>query len=387
MLRTSGERWAIGKMLLPRKSKFGLVPCGDWRYNRNMFKSRIYLSVLIVFCFAFLAGCSVPGSSNPPAIDDSVTITGTVSAPIVANQGLLGAAGQSNDATAFARFASGSTLKVNGRVAEFSLNDTTRELRVEKISPAAAYELELRRGDFSLIAFVPHSGRQISLLYGLSLRSTAEWYLRAAFGSSQKFSIDQFAEYQVNSGLIDKLVGSLQTELGKSGLASAAWRLAASNGASTLVKDQELADVMQRAGNAFSYNGTFSGNVVYWRLDGSGKPVMEVQAAVVMTCSTSGNSVNGSFNIEPQSTKPIENYTVTSPPSTVAFAFTGTLSGSYLRFTRRAANDGSPLSGKDLDSWFIFPVKDGLAVQCDNLDLAYRTGIQTRAGDFVLRKK
>lgn len=340
----------------------------------------------MLFC-GLLAGCSVPGSSNPPLIDDSVTITGTVSAPVVANSGLLSAAGQNNDAAAFARFLASSTLKVNGRVTEFSLNATNRELKVEKLPPAAAYELELRCGDFSLIAFAPHSGRQISLSYGLSLRSTAEWYLRAAFCSSSNFSIDQFSEYQVSSSLVDTLVTNFQTELNKSGLASSAWRLAASNGASSLVKDRDLAGVMQRTGSAFSYNGSFAGTVYYLRLNGSGVPVMEVQATALLTCVSSGNTVNGSLKIEPQAVRPIDNYTITSQPSTVSFAFAGTLGGSYLRFTRRAANDGSPLSGKDLDSWFIFPVNGGLAVQAENLDLAYRTGIQTRAGDFILRKK
>jgi len=352
-----------------------------------MLKPRSLLSVLFVLFCGLLAGCSVPGSSNPPVIDDSVTITGTVSAPVVANSGLLSAAGQNNDAKAFARFLASSTLKVNGRAAEFSLNETNRELKVEKLPPAAAYELEFRCGDFSLIAFAPNSGRQIGLPFGLSLRSTAEWYIRAAFASSNNFSIDQFAEYQVSSSLVDTLVTNFQTELNKGGLASSAWRLAASNSASALVKDREMTEVMQRTGSAFSYNGTFSGNVYYLRLNGSGIPVMEVQATALMTCSTSGNTVNGSLKIEPQAVRPIDNYAISSQPSTVSFAFTGTLSGSYLRFTRRAATDGSPLSGKDLDSWFIFPVNGGLAVQSENLDLAYRTGIQTRAGDFILRKK
>ena len=366
---------------------WGVVLLAGWRYNRGMLIPRSLLSVLVVLFCGMLAGCSVPGSGNPPVIDDSVTITGAVSAPAVANSGLLAAAGQNNDATAFARFLASSTLKVNGRTVEFSLNETSRELKVEKLPPAASYELELRCGDFSLIAFAPNSGRQISLPYGISLRSTAEWYLRAAFGSSNNFAIDHFADYQVSSTLVDTLVTGLQAELNKTGLDSSAWRLAASNGASTLVKDREMTEVMQRTGSAFSYNGTFSGTVYYWRLNGSGIPVMEVQAAAMLTCVSSGNTVNGSLKLEPQAVRPIENYTVTSQPSTVAFSFTGALNGSYLRFTRRAANDGSPLSGKDLDSWFIFPVNGGLAVQAENLDQAYRTGIQTRAGDFILRKK
>ncbi|PKL43174.1 MAG: hypothetical protein CVV41_10670 [Candidatus Riflebacteria bacterium HGW-Riflebacteria-1] len=343
--------------------------------------------VLVASVSALLAGCSVPGSPNTPVIDESVTISGTVSVPTVTNPGLLAAVGLINNPDAFARFVASSTLKVNGRAVEFSLNDSTRAFRAEKIAPAAAYELELRCGAFSLVAFAPHSGRQMTLTNGLSLRSTADWYLRAAFAGSQNFSTSQFTDYQIASPLVDTLVTSLQAELNKAGLASAAWRLTASNSASALVANRNLTEVMQRSGRVFSYNGNYAATVFYSRLNSSGVPVMAVQAAVTMTCTTSDDDVSGSFSIEPIAVKPIDDFPITSAPSKTSFAFTGKLNGSYLSFTRKAPNDGSPLANKDLDSWFIFPVSDGIAVQAGNLDKAYYTGIQTRAGEFILRKK
>ncbi|OGK04737.1 MAG: hypothetical protein A2W80_02115 [Candidatus Riflebacteria bacterium GWC2_50_8] len=353
----------------------------------GMLKLKYFLIVLVALVGTLLVGCSVPGSPNTPVIDESVTISGTVSVPTVTNPGLLAAVGLINNPDAFARFVASSTLKVNGRAVEFSLNDSTRAFRAEKIVPAAAYELELRCGDFSLIAFAPHSVREITLSNGLSLRSTAEWYLRAAFGGAQNFSTSQFADYQVSSTLVDSLAISLQTELNKTGLASAAWRLAASNSASAMVADRSLTEVLQRTGRVFSYNGNYAATVFYSRLNSSGVPVMAVQAAVTMTCTTSADNVSGSFSIEPIAVKPIDDFPITSTPSKTSFAFTGKLNGSYLSFTRKAANDGSPLANKDLDSWFIFPVNDGIAVQASNLDQAYYTGIQTRAGEFILRKK
>lgn len=368
-------------------AKFWLVLLAGWRYNRGMFKYRIYMIALGVLACALLSGCSVPGSANVPVIDESVTISGTVSIPAIIESSLLAAVGQTNNSSAFARFVASSTLKVNGRSVEFSLNESTREIQAEKIPPAAAYELELRCGGMSMIAFVAHSGRQISLPMGLSLRSTAEWYLRAAFASSQHFSTDQFAGYQVSPTLVDTLSTSFQNELDKAGLASASWRLAASSSATALVAKRSFSQVMQPTGKIFSYNGGFSGTVFYYQLNSLGIPVLAVQAVASMTCNTTGDSVSGLFSIEPKSIKPVDNYPITSMPSTTAFAFTGKINGSYLNFSRRAANDGSPLSGKEIDSWFIFPVNDGLAVQAQNLDQAYHTGIQTRAGEFILRKK
>jgi len=343
--------------------------------------------ILIALFSAFLTGCSVPGSAGVPVVDESVTISGSVYAPMITEGTLLGAVGQNNDTGIFARFVASSTLRVNGKVVEFSLNESTRELRVETVAPSAAYELELRCGDFSLIAFVPHSSRQIALPFGLSLRSTAEWYLRAAFGGPQKFAISNFVDYQVSSTLVDTLAGNLQIELNKAGLASSTWRLAASNSASTLVAGRSLNEVMQRTGRAVSYNGEYASTVFYYKLNNSGVPVVAIQAVVSMTCSTRGDTVTGSFSIEPIAVQPIDKYPVTSLPSKTAFAFTGRVSNSNLSFTRKAANDGSPIANKDLDSWFIFPVSTGFAVQAQNLDKSYYTGIQTRAGEFILLKK
>ena len=352
-----------------------------------MIKLKFYTIIVVVLACALLSGCSVPGSAGAPVVDESVTISGRIYAPAIAESTLLAAVGQNSNAGSYVRFVASSTLKVNGKAVEFSLNEATRELRVEKIAPASAYELELRCGGFSLIAFAPGSSRQITLPFGLSLRSTAEWYVRAAFGGSQNFAIEHLTDYQVMPAFVDTLAGSLQTELNKSGLASAAWRLAASNSAAALVNGRSLNEVMQRTGRAVSYNGEYVSRVFYYRLNSSGVPVMAVQADVVMTCSTSGDTVTGSFSIEPIAVKPIDNYPVTALPAKTAFAFTGKVSAANLSFTRKAASDGSPLANKDLDSWFIFPVSTGLAVQAQNLDKSYYTGVQTRAGEFILRKK
>jgi hypothetical protein len=352
-----------------------------------MFKTGFYLSVLAVFFGVWLSGCSVPGSTDMPVLDESVTLRGTVAVPTVANSGLLTAIGMTSDSTAFARFFASSTLEVNGRRVEFSLNESTRQLRVEKVSPASAYELALRCGDFSLYAFVPHQGLANNLPYGLSLRSTAEWYLRAAHASDQGISLYQFADYQVVATLIDKLTADFQTELAKPGLASAAWRLAAESCARELTDGRELTQLMQYSGNTADFTGSFAGTIYYQRLGATGEPALLVQAAAEMTCTRSGDQVSGSLSIRPLAARAFGNATPGPLPGETSFAFSGGMHDQLLSFTRIAANDGSPLSGKALDRWLVLPVSDGLAVRAENLDTAYFTGLQSRAGEFVLRKK
>ncbi len=57
----------------------------------------------------------------------------------------------------------------------------------------------------------------------------------------------------------------------------------------------------------------------------------------------------------------------------------------FLTFVRRGTL--GPLAGKNLDSWFVMPVRGGLAVKSDNLDTAYFSGLVTRPGEFLLQKK
>ncbi len=341
--------------------------------------------IVFIFILICLTGCSVPGSSGMPVVDDSVEISGRVSIPTVNSGGFLAAVGEENSADAFARFLASSSCIVNGRSVEFSLHAETRELKIEKLLPAAAFNIQLQCGSLKLRSFVANTGRRLVLPLGMSLRSTADWYIRDALARNTNLALDQFNDYIVKSSFLDALAGTMQSELQKIGTTPAVYEQLVADTASSALSGKNVADCMQRSGNAFNYGGEYAGKVFYYACNSSGQPVLAVQSIASMTCSHSGNTVAGSFSIEPIAVMPlVENPGIQSPSKT-AFAFTGTVSSSCLTFLRKGAL--GPLAGKNIDSWLVFPVRNGLAIKAENLDNSYFTGIVSSPGEFVLQKQ
>lgn len=355
-----------------------------------MFNARSnYLAIFLIFisCMAVLTGCTVAGSPNRPVEDDSVTLLATVDAPEVLASGILAAIGQENNNAGFARFVASASCKVNGNKVEFSLNEQTRQLQVEKLPPAAAYDVELLCGKLTLKGIVAHSGRRATLPKGLSLRSTADWKLRDALARLESLTIDQLSGFEVKQPLIDTVAAAMQTELKRSGSSADAFTQLVTNSVATALSSKSFTDCLQKSGSAISYNGEYTGSVYYFSLNKHGQPELAVQAVASMTCSQSGNTVSGNFSLTPTGVIPLVEVVSVSAPGKTAFTFFGKVSGSMISFVRKGDNNGSPLSGKDLDSWFIFPVSNGFAVRASNLDKNYHSGIQSRAGEFVLQRK
>lgn len=345
------------------------------------------LLVLFLLYLLVLSGCSVPGSANRPVEDDSVTLLALVSVPQIDATGLLAAIGEENNSGSWARFVASSTCKINGRLVEFSLNEQTREFKAEKIPPSGSYLIELTCGRFTLQSIVAHSSRKISLPRGLSLSSSADWHLRAALARLESLEIGKLSGYEIKPALIDNLVNSMQTELKRPGSSATLFAQLVENSVSAALAGKSFADCAQKTGTAQLYKGEYAGSVYYFALNSAGQPVLAVEAIASMTCNQSGNTVSGNFSITPTGVVPLLEDPRVSAPSKTAFSFSGTVNNSLLTFVRKGDNNGSPLSGKDIDSWFIFPVSDGLAVRASNLDKSYYSGIQSRSGEFILQKK
>lgn len=343
--------------------------------------------VLFLLYLLITSGCSVPGSADRPVEDDSVSLLALVSVPQIDATGLLAAIGEENNSQSWARFVASSTCRINGRRVEFSLNEQTREFKAEKIQPSDSYFIELSCGRFTLQSIVAHTSRRISLPLGLSLRSSADWYLRAALARLESLEIAKLSGYEIKPALIDNLVNSMQTELKRPGSSATLLAKLVETSVSAALSGKSFADCMQKTGSAQLYKGEYSGSIRYFALNFAGQPVLAVEGIASMTCSQSGNTVSGNFSITPTGVVPLLEDPKISAPSKTAFSFSGTVSNSILTFVRKGDNNGSPLSGKDIDSWFIFPVSDGLAVRAGNLDKAYYSGIQSRSGEFILQKK
>jgi hypothetical protein len=346
-----------------------------------------YCCLLFILIALGLTGCSVAGSANTPKEDDSVTLLATVNAPQINTAGILAAVADVNDAAAFARFVASSTCRVNGVKAAFSLDSQSRELKVEKLNPAAGYLLSLECGNLKLSSYVAHTGRRISMPYGVSLRSTAELSLRKKIADLESLELSQLNAYSVDTALIDAVHADLVTELKKNDTSAGRFDQLLADRTGNAVSGRSFAQCLQRSGSAFVYNGRYGGKVYYYTLNGAGAPVYAVQAQATLECSQSGSLVTGNLKLEPISIVPLIANSGVIEPGIMAFAFSATVSSSNLVFVRKGVANGSPLSGKDIDSWFLFPVQGGLACRAANLDKAYFTGIHSRAGEFVLQKK
>lgn len=346
----------------------------------------IRLFWLLVLGLTFLSGCVVPGSPNKPVEDDSVTILATVYAPEIKTAGLLPSTGDVNDNDSFARFVASSTCQVNGATVTFSLNEQTRELKIEKLPPAAGYRISLRSGRFILQAYKANTGRQITMPYGLSLKSTSEYLLRKRLAELETIDMAQLSDYEVNSTLVNSLSAKLASELKKADSSIEKYEKLTSDSVNDELNGKTFVECLSRNGKAVSFSGKYSGEVFYLALNSSGQAVYAVQAVASMTCTQNGTSAWGSISLEPKAVVPLGPTAGVSAPSKKAFAFNGTVNNSILTFVRKAPNDGSPISGKDLDEWMIYPVRGGLAVRAINLDKAYYTGVQSRAGEFILKK-
>jgi len=347
---------------------------------------KIRLFWLLIMSLAVLSGCTVPGSSNRPVEDDSVTLMATVYAPEIKTAGLLGSAGDVNDIDSFARFVASSTCQVNGATVTFSLNDQTRELKIEKLRPADGYRINFRSGQFVLQAYRGNTGRNITMPFGLSLRSTAEYLLRKKLAEFETIDMAQLADYEVNSALVNSLAAKMAAELKKSDSSIEKFEKLTSDSVNNELNGKTFVECLIRNAKAVSFSGKYSGEIFYLALNSSGQAVYAVQAVASMTCTQNGTSAWGGISLEPKAVVPLGPTAGVSAPAKKAFAFSGTVNNSTLTFVRKAANDGSPISGKDLDEWMIYPVRDGLAVRAINLDKSYYTGVQSRAGEFILKK-
>ncbi len=220
---------------------------------------------------------------------------------------------------------------------------------------------------------------------GVSLRSSADWHLRDALAKDANIAHDQLNDYQIKTSFLDSLAGSMQSELNKTAMTPVAFDKYVSDSTTAAISGKTLADCMQRSTTAFSYSGEYSGKVFYYLHNAAGKAVVAVQAVASMSCSQNGNQVSGSVSISPTGVVPLVENPGIQEPGKTAFAFTGTVSNFFLTFVRRGTL--GPLAGKNLDSWFVMPVRGGLAVKSDNLDTAYFSGLVTRPGEFLLQKK
>lgn len=341
------------------------------------------LALFLAGFLFFACGCVIPGSPNQPVEDNSVTLQAQVTAP-EAWSSALPASVKFSSAQVLELLAEKGVCKINGVAAEFSLNTTTSELKIEKLPPAEAYEISLQAGAVHLQQVVLNTGRLIKC--NLSLRTTVEYLLRRAYARDAAISAGSFADYQVNAPLATDLESKLRGELVKSSAAAETVAAFISTHVESIAAQKSFSEVFARQGGAYLFAGKWQGKVSYFLHDAQGAQVMIVQADASAQISRSGNTAAGSFSLKPLGVIPLQKSAAgLSAPSEISFAFTGPCDGHTIRFTRQGTL--GPLTGKNIDTWELFPISRGLACRAVNVDSAYNTGIRALPGDFVLSRE
>lgn len=331
-----------------------------------------------------LLGCGIPGSPNAPVEDDSVTLRAAVSAPAVESE-MIKASVKYSSADVLAQLAANGRCLVNGQQVEFSLDAATGRLTIEKLPPAAGYEIVLKAGGLELATVVAHSGRVIEVSGGISLQTTAEYRLRKAYARAEALAVSSFADYSPNAGVVSAMTAAMQAELNRATSTAESLATVVNTQIEGISAQKSFAELFVRSGSAFDFSGKWKGNVSYYLHNSAGTPAMIVTAIAEANISCSGNSVSGSFRLVPFGVVPLlKDLTGLTEPSETAFAFSGSCDGRMVKFTRRGTL--GPLAGKSIDSWELFPINKGLACRSLNVETAYNTGIRAVPGDFVLTR-
>lgn len=340
------------------------------------------LLLLLCVLLVSLLGCGIPGSPNAPVEDDSVTLQATVSAPLVESE-MIKASAKYSSAEVLAQLAANGKCLVNAQQVQFSLDPANGRLIVEKLPPAAGYEIMLKAGGLELCGLAAHTGRIIEVPAGISLQTTAEYHLRKAYARSEALAISSFADYNPNAGVVSAMTAAMQTELNKATATAESLAAVVSAQVNSISAQKSFADLFVRSGPAFDFSGKWKGSVSYFLHNSAGTRAMIVTAIAEADISCAGNSVSGSFRLVPFGVVPLlKDLSGLTEPSETAFAFTGSCDGRMVKFTRRGTL--GPLAGKNIDSWELFPVNKGLACRSLNVETAYNTGIKAVPGDFFL---
>ncbi|GAB4278204.1 MAG: hypothetical protein Kow0029_21420 [Candidatus Rifleibacteriota bacterium] len=341
------------------------------------------LKKLIIFFFllsVLAGGCGIPGSPNMPVEDDSVTITGKVVPPEVGSAAILGSV---SSALVLDAIVKSGICKVNGSKVEFSLNQSSGEIKIEKLPPAVGYVISLGCGSLELAAYIPHTGRRMVLGSGLSLDSTAEYLILDNYARQLYLKPINIADYSVSSTEKKLLVATLKNELEKNSVTRSSLDAAVSNYLNNLNSRKHFTEVLEKNGATFDFAGKWTGEVNYSIYNSSGAAIAIVQAMATFNISCSGSNLTGYADISPVSLYPLVLDPAELPtPSKIAFSFNGTCRGGFAWFTRKGIL--GPLNGRDIDKWVLMPVNCGIGFGIENLDTAYYTGIHSNPGDFRL---
>ena len=337
------------------------------------------LILVIIVSVSSLVGCGVAGSGKKP--DESVTLTGQITAPAVKAPGILAASITDNASSTFAAIVASSTCKVNGQTVTMEISPN-RDFEISNFTPASSYEVILKSKNLELSTFSPHTGRKITFPYGLSIKSTAENELRKMFAGKIGLKQNHLSGYSVKTQLIESLAKTLAGTLAAATATKDIYISSLNSSLQSISSANGTFDGMVKNGQSIKFSGKYSGNFFYYLFNSAGQKKLAVRATADLTLNSNGSSITGTVKIKPTGANPILPGADANEPSIISFAFSGSHNGTIATFDQKAT--AGPLSGKAISRWNLIPVSNGLACKVNNVDTAYKSGIETLLSSAIL---
>ena len=139
---------------------------------------------------------------------------------------------------------------------------------------------------------------------------------------------------------------------------------------------------MVKNGQSIKFSGKYSGNFFYYLFNSAGQKKLAVRATADLTFEFKWFFHNRNCKNQPTGANPILPGADANEPSIISFAFSGSHNGTIATFDQKAT--AGPLSGKAISRWNLIPVSNGLACKVNNVDTAYKSGIETLLSSAIL---
>lgn len=318
-----------------------------------------YILLIMVLCiFIFQAGCSIPGSSGVNKNSNrTITITGNIISPDVNIPGFL--------PSVFESLSASSTCLVNDlRQTCLIASDSTFIISNVPYSPT--YRVKLTSGYLNLYTIIEDSGNSSVIApFGLSNRSTAEYFLRQSYAYDMGLPISDLTTYNLDISLIDELAAVINSNLSNASSSIDILDSALAAKKTEILKRKSFFKAMHVKEESSYYDESWKGDVYYHLLDSSGKKSLGVSAEAKFNITINGDKLYGNAEIIPD---------LGAFQSDLTFYFEGRMEDGVVTFRRRGT--GGTVSEPLLEQWTLFPTTRGLAIKSENIDFFLKRGLE-----------
>lgn len=317
-----------------------------------------YILLFMILClFMFEIGCSIPGSPGIANTQRTITITGNIISPDVNIPGFL--------PSVFDSISASSTCFVNDRKQECIIASNST-FTIPNIPFSPTYRIQLSTGLLKLYTIIEDTGKNtITAPFGLSNRSTAEYFLRVFYAKDMGLPVSDLTTYNVDISLVEELATVINSNLSNASGSENILDSALTAKLNEILKRKTFFKAMQVKESPSYFDESWEGDVYYHRLNSKGERSLGVSAKAKFNITINGDRLYGNAEIIPD---------LGAFQSDLTFYFEGRMENGVVTFRRRGT--GGTVDEPLLEQWTLFPTTRGLAVKSENIDFFLKRGLE-----------